>query len=351
MTDSSQESYTLRGAADPDAWIPADELLLQILDGREASLNYYRRLCGRACAAFHQYEYLRLTNLMVMAGGSQLRLARLMDYWLSQGLIQPRNDDPGTCDTAERALSLLAASGYGSALQVIGGGPRVELERAVTAARALYPNVREEYDQYRVTVGSAVRRVLYALARLDLSGASVAVLGDDDMHGPALAILGVAARVTTLDIDADLLAAEAKFAADRSVALECVPYDATTNPPAALRGKFDVVLTDPSPQPGETELFVKRAAELLVPRGVLYISLWPTHSPAGLGDQVALTRHGFRITDSVPGLSFYGQDRAVRTAADRDLLDRIAPGMEPAFAETWVRAELDPPQPAGIAHG
>ncbi len=121
-------------------------------------------------------------------------------------------------------------------------------------------------DQAFATPETALKRTLYMMREGDLVGREVLFLGDDDFTSVASALLGVAQGITVLDVDERLLNTISAISVKEGLGLECVLHDLRELLPPNLKGRFDVVLTDPPYTVPGLRLFLSRAIEALKPR-------------------------------------------------------------------------------------
>jgi ribosomal protein S18 acetylase RimI-like enzyme len=162
-------------------------------------------------------------------------------------------------------------------------------------------------DQTHGTPETALLRALYMLERGDLEGRRIIFLGDDDFTSIAVALLDVAVEVTVIDVDQRLLKAIKSVSGKENLAITCMNFDLRKNLPRQMRGKFDVVFTDPPyTTPGLT-LFTSRAITVLKPEkgGTIYLAY--AHQPPNralimnkiLGDM------GLAIMEQIPKFNIY----------------------------------------------
>jgi hypothetical protein len=169
---------------------------------------------------------------------------------LARGLAEERRlRAAAVAERAGRALALLA-----------------ELEsRRERSDRAL--------DQFRATPETSLARAMLAESQHSLQGRRIALLGDNDLTSLALAVLGGAARITVLELDPSVVELLQSVAAREGLALECHRLDLREHLPKGLRGRFDVLFTDPPYTVNGVTLFLSRGAELArAPHTVAYLS-------------------------------------------------------------------------------
>jgi predicted methyltransferase len=130
------------------------------------------------------------------------------------------------------------------------------------------PTATTEFDQGFILPDQTVARALFLYSRGDLEEQSILLLGDDDLTSVALALTGLAKRITVLEIDTRLV----RFLRERQEeygwkGFEAREYDARNPLPVELAGQFDIFFTDTVETiPGIT-LFLSRCVEGLKGEG------------------------------------------------------------------------------------
>ncbi len=122
---------------------------------------------------------------------------------------------------------------------------------------------KREYDQFTATVETTARRALLLDFFADIAGKRILFLGDDDFTSVAVSHIGKPARACVLDIDTRILEGIKSALAG----IETMTYDCRKILPHDLRGKFDVVFTDPPYTTEGISLFLSRAIEALDTKG------------------------------------------------------------------------------------
>jgi predicted methyltransferase len=129
-------------------------------------------------------------------------------------------------------------------------------------------------DQCHCTPKTKLRRALALHAADALAGRRILLLGDDDLMSIALVRFvrefGASesiAELAIVDLDDRLLEFVSAELDGTGVAVELVRHDLRDPLPAALRGRFDTVVTDPPYTPTGARLFLSRAVEALAGEG------------------------------------------------------------------------------------
>jgi predicted methyltransferase len=174
-----------------------------------------------------------------------------------------------------------------------------EVARIARAA----PRPRVELDQCHCTVETKLHRVV-ALHEADaLVGRRILLLGDDDLVSVALATLvrrhgtdATISALTVLDLDDRVLGFLQEQLADAPFPVTCLRHDLRAPLGAALRGRFDTVVTDPPYTVPAARLFLSRAAEALCGAGGDVLFSFGSRRPSASFDvQCAIAALGFVI--------------------------------------------------------
>jgi hypothetical protein len=174
-----------------------------------------------------------------------------------------------------------------------------------------YSNLRLEpspqLDQAFATPETALRRVLYLLEQGDLEGRDVLFLGDDDFTSVAAGLIGVAKGITVLDIDERLIKVIEGVSRAAGLGVECVVHDLRLPLPEELRGRFDVVLTDPPYTVSGLELFLSRGVDALRRRKTASVYLCFADKPPMEMLEVhrAITGMGLFVRELIPRFNLY----------------------------------------------
>lgn len=128
------------------------------------------------------------------------------------------------------------------------------------------PEAIAPYDQGHLTVDSVVGRVREMAAFGDLvAGCRVLVLGDDDLISLALALTGLPARVTVLEIDERIGAFIRRHARRLGAPVEVHAFDVRQPLPPAHLGAYDLFVCDPTESESGLRAFLSRGLEGLRP--------------------------------------------------------------------------------------
>ncbi len=199
----------------------------------------------------------------------------------------------------------------------------------------LRPEPSPQLDQAFATPETALRRALYMLERGDLEGRAVVFLGDDDFTSVAAGLLGVARGITVIDIDERLIEAIEKISDDGGLGIECVVHDLRDPLPEGLRGRFDVVLTDPPYTVPGLELFLSRGVDALRSRKTASVYLCFADKPPleMLEVHRAITGMGLFVRELIPRFNLY---EGAEMFGNTTFIARLATTVETRPAVTGV---------------
>jgi predicted methyltransferase len=171
----------------------------------------------------------------------------------------------------------------------------------------LRPEPSPQLDQAFATPETALRRALYMLERGDLEGRDALFLGDDDFTSVAASLLGVARGITVIDIDERLIKVIEGVSRDAGLGIECVVHDLRLPLLERLRGRFDVVLTDPPYTVPGLELFLSRGVDALRRRKTASVYLCFADKPPleMLEVHRAITGMGLFVRELIPRFNLY----------------------------------------------
>ena len=211
------------------------------------------------------------------------------------------------------------------------------------------PEAVHEYDQGFITPDSTLARCAYALAKGDIEGKRVLILGDDDLVSLALGLMARPQRLVVVEIDERLVRFIARHAEHLDIPVEIHSLDLSRPLPESFHRAFDTFLCDPPESFTAFRAFVGRGLTALHGAGCAgYFGF--THREATLRKwhqvESYLMEQGAVLTDIVPNFHTYENwDYAPETRAWR-----LAPVPTPP-AEPWYRSALFRLETLGPASG
>ncbi len=198
------------------------------------------------------------------------------------------------------------------------------------------------FDQRPVNWQTSVRRVGYMILRGDIKGKEIAVLGDDDLTSIALALTGLAKRVTLFEIDKRITNLVRKLSLEYGFDIEVVDVDLTDGISDEYHYRYDVYTTDPTPTKAPFSTFTDQALLLLKKEEgcIGYSSIYPSCKVLSIDIQKILTEMDFMITDLIPYFTQYDFIEHTYSDGDKTLLSKYASTEEKiSFYEYLLRCE------------
>ncbi|MFC7328369.1 bis-aminopropyl spermidine synthase family protein [Marinactinospora rubrisoli] len=191
-----------------------------------------------------------------------------------------------------------------------------ELDRLVAEA----PPSRADLDHVAATPATALRRALLLDGRFALAGRRLLCVGDHDLTSLATTLVRPEAEAVVVDIDERMLDYIDTAAARLGLPVRCHFADLRLGLPPAVRGRADLVFTDPPYTPEGVELFVRRGLEGLAdPRhGRVLLAYGASETtPALLArTQTRLTRLNVAYEAIWPDFNRYLGAEAIGAASD-----------------------------------
>lgn len=168
-----------------------------------------------------------------------------------------------------------------------------------------------EFDQGFISAEDAVRRAIFMYERGDVEGKSIFILGDDDLVSIAIGLLGVAEKITVLEIDKRLTDFINDVSRKYNLNISTIAHDVLDSFPRREMNKYDTFLTDPVETLQGFIIFIYRCMQALKKRrSVGYFGL--THIEANLEKwyhiQKFILSTGMVITDILRDFSYYPED-------------------------------------------
>jgi hypothetical protein len=199
------------------------------------------------------------------------------------------------------------------------------------------------YDQRPVTLTTSVKRAGYLDFRGDLHEKRIVLIGDDDLTSLSLGLTRKPKEIVVFDIDGRLVDFINSVSKEKGLNVKAYKYDLTKKIPSEFSGKFDIFLTDPTPNKIAFELFVSIGLNLLAEEGVGYVSFFPSHQLKSLDFQKILTERKVIITDMIPHFTEYDFIPQTYRKEDLNMLRLLDSGEERiSFHENNTRFEVGP---------
>lgn len=139
------------------------------------------------------------------------------------------------------------------------------------------PVSKRIFDQFTTTIETTAKRAALLDFLGDIRAKRVLFLGDDDFTSVATANIKSAKDIAVVDIDERILDSIGAISDELNLGIKRVKHDLRKPTPIDLKGKFDIVFTDPPYTPEGIRLFVSRAVEALDIKNQaarIYVLLW-----------------------------------------------------------------------------
>lgn len=198
------------------------------------------------------------------------------------------------------------------------------------------------FDQRPVTLKTSLKRVAYFLNNNDVYQKNIVFLGDDDLTGICLALANKDCNVTVLDADKRLIDFINDIAQKYKLKINARVLNVMNKIPKDLRMKFDVLMTDPTPEKIPFTVFMNAAIDLLKKEGVLYTSIYSSAMMKNMDLQRIITDMGLYITEMISGFTHYQYIYNLYSTKDVDLLNKYNIKFNDdsiCFTETMFRLE------------
>jgi len=212
--------------------------------------------------------------------------------------------------------------------------PRLEAE--LSTIREEYKlTPKREYDQFFATLNTSVAKIKVMEARDDIEGKRIALLGDDDLLSIVLGLQGKNyTQITVLDVDEDILATISKVVEEKGFKnIRTELYDARKVLRPDLRGRFDVVVTDPPYTTSGVRLFLERSLELLgsVEGKKIYFYYGSSFKTLEKTIQIQelLTHYNLLINEKIDKFARYHGAESIGSASSLYLLETLKSTKQP----------------------
>lgn len=264
----------------------------------------------------HTFSSATFFEIVRRVGGSERRMLRLLDEMVNDGAIYFKNNK----------FYLSTISNYKSYLCPICNGKRVYTnEYDVSQLEEIFNNKPVPtllFDQRPVTLETTINRVLYMLSNNDVNNKNIVFLGDDDLTSLALAFYDKSISITVLDVDKRLIDYINKMSKKYELNIKAYTFDVTDTLKDEFRGKFDVVMTDPTPEALPFTIFMNTCINLLKKEGIIYTSIYSSAMEKDITLQRIITDMNLYITDIIPNFTEYQSLKGLFSKSDLELLKK-----------------------------
>ncbi|MBD3365787.1 putative methyltransferase [candidate division WWE3 bacterium] len=194
---------------------------------------------------------------------------------------------------------------------------------------------KREYDQFFATVNTSVAKVKIMEARGDLEGKRIALLGEDDLLS---VVMGLAetpyTQITVFDIDQDILDTINSIVEEQGFEnIRTELYDARNELRPELRGRFDVVVTDPPYTTAGIKLFLEWALQFLGPNSGKHIYLYYGNSfktpEKTFQIQELIAKYNLLIKEKINRFARYHGAESIGSASSLYLLETLSSTHQP----------------------
>lgn len=274
-------------------------------------------------------------------GGSERRIIRLLDEMVRNNEISYSN----TCFCLPNEEKFIQNCTCDKCR-----GKRVNIDmydKKVNTLKEIWKNKPKAtfyFDQRPVTMETTIRRVAYLMSNGDIKNKKIVMLGDDDLTSVALALLKLNCEVVALDADERLINYINETAKKYNLKLKGIVYNALDDTSKELKNKFDVLMTDPTPEKIPFTLFMNRAIELTKgEESIIYTSIYSSAMKKTLDLQRIITYMNLYITDIIPRFTEYQSIIELYSERDKELFKKYGVTFDKnsiCFTESLFRMEV-----------
>lgn len=198
------------------------------------------------------------------------------------------------------------------------------------------------FDQRPVTMDTSLKRCAYLLSKNDVYNKKIIFLGDDDLTSICLAMINKNCEITVIDADQRLIDYINKVAQQNNFRIKAYVVNVMDNIPNKLKGKYDVLMTDPTPEKIPFIVFTNFAIDLLKENGILYTSIYSSAMEKKIELQKVITNMNLFITEMIPNFTNYQSIYELYRKSDIELFNNYGITLDEqsiCFTETLFRLE------------
>lgn len=288
-----------------------------------------------------EYGETTFWDIIKNVGGSERRMIRLLNEMVSVGEISFNNSKFYLKNEKNFISNCLCKECNGKRVNIDAFENIMETLKTIWQNK---PKATFYFDQRPVTLKTTLRRVAYLMSNEDIKNKKIIMLGDDDLTSIALALLKLDCEVVAVDADERLIQYINEVAKKYDLNLKGSVYNALNDTSEELKGKFDVLMTDPTPEKIPFTLFMNRAIELTKGEGsIIYTSIYSSAMKKTLDLQRIITDMNLYITDIIPRFTEYQSILELYTENDLKLFKKYGVTFNEdsiCFTESLFRMEV-----------
>lgn len=260
-------------------------------------------------------------------GGSERRMMRLIEEMINEGTIE-------FVDNKFNLKNNVSKYNYNMK----------EVEQKMKDIWNRKPIPTLFFDQRPVTLETTINRVKYLLQKNDVYDKKIVMLGDDDLTSVALALTGVNCTVVALDVDERLIDFINQVAKEYNLNLKAYVFNALDEVSDDFSNKFDVLMTDPTPERIPFTLFMNDAIKLVKKENsIIYTSIYSSAMAKTLDLQKVITSMNLYITDIIPFFTEYQAIYELYRDSDKEFMKKYNISFDSSsicFTESLFRMEV-----------
>lgn len=260
-------------------------------------------------------------------GGSERRMMRLIEEMINEGSIEFVDNKFNLKNNVSK---------YNYNLE--------EVEKKMKEIWDRKPIPTLFFDQRPVTLETTINRVKYLLKKNDVYNKNIVMLGDDDLTSIALALTNVDCTVVALDIDERLIDFINSISKEYCLNLKAYVFNALDEVPTEFLNKFDVLMTDPTPERIPFTLFINDAIKLVKnENSIIYTSIYSSAMSKTLDLQKVITDMNLYITDIIPLFTEYQAIYHLYRDSDKEFMRKYNINFDSksiCFTESLFRMEV-----------